>query len=142
MTYRWKAVAATLLAAGLVSTLIAQSGSKSVKTRPKTTAKKTAPKRKAASKSRSTTAKARTKAKSKTKSVRPRYTGQTRPTPERYKQIEQALAARGYLNEEPSGKWGSPSVDALKSFQADNQLPPTGKLDAQSLIQLGLGPRQ
>jgi len=65
-----------------------------------------------------------------------------RPTPERYKQIEQALAARGYLLEEPLGKWGAPSVAALRAFQADNQLPPTGRLDAQSLIQLGLGPRQ
>lgn len=98
-----------------------------------------ASKRKPPAKSKRQTAKA--KAKSKT-TARARSRGQTRPTPERYKQIEQALAARGYLTEEPTGKWGPASVEALRSFQSDNQLPPTGKLDALSLIQLGLGPAQ
>ena len=68
--------------------------------------------------------------------------GQLRPTPERYKQIEEALAARGYLSEEPNGKWTPASVDALRSFQNDHDLPPTGRLDALSLIALGLGPKQ
>lgn len=68
--------------------------------------------------------------------------GQMHPTAERYKQIEEALAARGYLHDSPSGKWGPGSVEALRSFQADHQLPPTGKLDALSLEQLGLGPAQ
>ncbi|HYM12481.1 MAG TPA: peptidoglycan-binding domain-containing protein [Bryobacterales bacterium] len=68
--------------------------------------------------------------------------GQMHPTAERYKQIEEALAARGYLHDSPSGKWGPGSVEALRSFQADHQLPPTGKLDALSLEQLGLGPTQ
>lgn len=68
--------------------------------------------------------------------------GQQRPTPERYKQIEEALAARGYLQEEPTGKWDSNSVEALRAFQADHELPPTGRLDARSLIELGLGPPQ
>jgi peptidoglycan hydrolase-like protein with peptidoglycan-binding domain len=63
-----------------------------------------------------------------------------RPTNERYKEIETALASRGYLGEEPSGKWGSGSVEALRAFQADHQLPPTGKLGSLSLIQLGLAP--
>ena len=67
--------------------------------------------------------------------------GQQRPTPERYKQIEEALAARGYLLEEPTGKWSPGAVEALRNFQADHELPPTGRLDAQSLIQLGLGPQ-
>ncbi len=75
--------------------------------------------------------------KSKKTVVAPR--GQQRPTPERYKQIEEALAARGYLHEEATGKWGPNSVEALRSFQADHQLPPTGRLDALSLTQLGLG---
>jgi len=66
--------------------------------------------------------------------------GQLHPTPERYKQIEEALVARGYLLEEPSGKWGPSSVEALRSFQADHDLPPTGRIDSLSLTQLGLGP--
>ena len=90
----------------------------------------------------STAKKKSTKSRGKTskskKAAGPR--GQQHPTPERYKQIEEALAARGYLQEEPTGKWGPNAVAALRSFQADYQLPPTGRLDAQSLIQLGLGP--
>jgi putative peptidoglycan binding protein len=101
----------------------------------KATAKSKAP----TTKSRRTVAKARSKSKSTTP---PRPRGQLRPSNERYKEIETALASRGYLGEEPSGKWGPPSVEALRAFQADHQLPPTGKLDSLSLIQLGLGPKQ
>ena len=108
---------------------------------PKTNTKKsTAVKKKSsgskAAASKSPAKKAKT---SKTKKVAaPR--GQMHPTPERYRQIEEALVARGYLTEEPSGKWGPNAVEALRSFQADHELPPTGRIDALSLIQLGLGP--
>ncbi|MBI3667592.1 MAG: peptidoglycan-binding protein [Acidobacteria bacterium] len=68
--------------------------------------------------------------------------GQLRPTAERYKQIEEALASRGYLKEEPSGKWTDASAEALRNFQSDHNLTPTGRLDSVSLIQLGLGPKQ
>jgi peptidoglycan hydrolase-like protein with peptidoglycan-binding domain len=68
--------------------------------------------------------------------------GQQHPTQERYKQIEEALAARGYLHTAPDGRWGPDSVEALRNFQAEHQLSPTGRLDAQSLIQLGLGPSE
>lgn len=68
--------------------------------------------------------------------------GQQRPTAERYREIEEALAARGYLLEEPSGKWGPNAVEALRNFQADHDLSPTGRLDALCLTQLGLGPKQ
>jgi len=64
--------------------------------------------------------------------------GQTRPTPERYKQIEQVLAARGYLKEEPTGTWSPGAAAALRQFQTDKNLPATGKLDARSLLELGL----
>ena len=80
---------------------------------------------------------ARSKAKAKTKKARAPQR-QIRPTPERYKQIEQALALRGYLKEEPSGKWSPGAVEALKGFQAANQLAPTGRIDARSLMELGL----
>jgi len=66
---------------------------------------------------------------------------QQAPTPERYKEIQQALADKGYLQGSPTGQWGTDSADALKRFQQDRNLQPTGKLDSLSLIALGLGPR-
>lgn len=67
---------------------------------------------------------------------------QAAPTPERYKEIQEALAAKGYLQpEDASGRWDQPSVEALKKFQADQKLDSTGKLNSLSLIALGLGPR-
>lgn len=67
---------------------------------------------------------------------------QQQPTPERYREIQQALIDRGFLQGEPTGRWDAASVEALKRFQADQQLQPTGKIDALSLIRLGLGPRR
>jgi peptidoglycan hydrolase-like protein with peptidoglycan-binding domain len=68
---------------------------------------------------------------------------QRTPTPERYKEIQQALAAKGYLGpESPNGVWDSASVEALKRFQQDQNLEPSGKIDSLSLIGLGLGPRR
>jgi peptidoglycan hydrolase-like protein with peptidoglycan-binding domain len=66
---------------------------------------------------------------------------QKAPTPERYKEIQQALASKGYL-QSPSGVWDNSSVEALKKFQADQNLEPSGKLDSLSLIGLGLGPKR
>ncbi len=43
---------------------------------------------------------------------------QTHPTPERYKEIQQALADKGYFKGAVDGEWGSDSVDALKRFQS------------------------
>ncbi|MCL6545323.1 MAG: peptidoglycan-binding protein [Bryobacteraceae bacterium] len=67
---------------------------------------------------------------------------QQQPTPERYREIQRALVDRGFLEGEPTGRWDSASIEALKRFQADQQLQPTGKIDALSLIRLGLGPRR
>jgi peptidoglycan hydrolase-like protein with peptidoglycan-binding domain len=64
------------------------------------------------------------------------------PTPERYQEIQQALAARGYYKGTANGTWNSDSVDALKRFQADQNLPPDGKLTSLSLIAMGLGPKR
>src|SRR5690349_15693228 len=36
---------------------------------------------------------------------------QQAPTPERYKEIQQALAEKGYFRGEPNGEWGPDSVD-------------------------------
>jgi hypothetical protein len=68
---------------------------------------------------------------------------QRTPTPERYKEIQQALATKGYLQTAaPSGVWDANSVEALKKFQQDQNLDPSGKLDSLSLIALGLGPKR
>jgi hypothetical protein len=67
---------------------------------------------------------------------------QTAPTPDRYKEIQDALVARGYLpSAEATGSWGDSSADALKRFQAEQTLDSTGKIDSLSLIALGLGPK-
>jgi hypothetical protein len=76
------------------------------------------------------------------KSRRARRSYQQTPTPERYKEIQQALAGKGYFHGEPNGEWGSDSQDALKRFQADQSLTTDGKLTSMSLIALGLGPKR
>jgi hypothetical protein len=67
---------------------------------------------------------------------------QTTPSPQRYKQIQDALVAKGFLSpEDASGAWGQSSADALKKFQAAQNIESTGKIDSLSLIALGLGPK-
>jgi peptidoglycan hydrolase-like protein with peptidoglycan-binding domain len=66
---------------------------------------------------------------------------QLTPTPERYREIQQALADKGYLKSEPDGVWDERSTEALKQFQTDQHLSATGKISALSLIDLGLGPK-
>ena len=76
------------------------------------------------------------------RTVVPSY--QTHPDEDRYRQIQQALADRGYFKGEVDGQWGQDSVDALQKFQLDNKLPDIytdGKINALSLIGLGLGPK-
>jgi hypothetical protein len=112
------------------------------------TGSKSAPKKSSASKSPGK-AGAKSAGKKTSKSGRkaaPRTTWrnrQTAPTPERYKQIQDALVAKGFLNpEDASGAWGQSSADALKKFQAAQNIESTGKIDSLSLIALGLGPKR
>jgi hypothetical protein len=66
---------------------------------------------------------------------------QTAPTADRYRDIQRALAAKGYLPADSvTGQWGTGCVDALKRFQAEQNLEATGKINSLSLIALGLGP--
>jgi Putative peptidoglycan binding domain len=67
---------------------------------------------------------------------------QLQPTPERYKEIQQALVSKGYLSGEPSGTWNQESADALRRFQQDQNINASGKIDSLSLIALGLGPKR
>jgi Putative peptidoglycan binding domain len=66
---------------------------------------------------------------------------QLHPDPERYRQIQQALADKGYYKGQVNGEWGDDSVEALKKFQADRKIDEDGKINSLSLIGLGLGPK-
>jgi hypothetical protein len=69
---------------------------------------------------------------------------QRTPEPERIREIQQALASRGY-NVEPNGQWDQRSMEALKKFQEDQNITNfsgRGKLDSLTLIALGLGPKR
>jgi hypothetical protein len=68
-----------------------------------------------------------------------RQRGQTVPTPARITEIQEALAKNGTLNATPSGKWDDSTTEAMRRFQAAHGLNPSGKLDARSLNELGLG---
>jgi hypothetical protein len=66
---------------------------------------------------------------------------QLHPDPERYQQIQQALADKGYFKGPVNGEWNDDSVAALRQFQTDQKLEGDGKLTALTLTGLGLGPK-
>jgi hypothetical protein len=118
------------------------------KTAPKTPAAKKVAPRTASSTKKATTSK--TTASKKTVASKKGKSGQkvpvsayrqVAPTPERYREIQQALADKGYLKSEPNGVWDDQSAEALRQFQTEQKLSPTGKLSSASLIALGLGPK-
>jgi len=76
------------------------------------------------------------------RTVARRPPSQQQPTTDRYKEIQQALADKGYFQGPVDGAWNPGSVDALKRFQKDQNLDPDGKLGSLSLIALGLGPKR
>ena len=131
----WIEILSLLLAGvvlfGATTATTTTTASKKKKSTPKTTAGK---KTTVATKRRATTTKKPT--------VASWRNTQRMPTPERYKEIQQALASKGYLQPDSSnGVWSNSSVEALKKFQEDQNLEPSGKLDSLSLIALGLGPK-
>jgi peptidoglycan hydrolase-like protein with peptidoglycan-binding domain len=71
----------------------------------------------------------------------PRRSQQRNPTPERYKEIQGALIAKGYLKGPATGVWDADSIGAIKRFQGDQKLDADGKIEALTLIALGLGPK-
>lgn len=73
--------------------------------------------------------------------AKPAPSYQLHPDPERYQEIQKALADRGYFKGDANGVWGDDSADALKRFQADQKLPNDGKISSLTLIGLGLGPK-
>ena len=70
---------------------------------------------------------------------RGRERGQKAPTVDRITEIQQALAKDGSFTGKPNGKWDDSTVDAVKRFQETHGLNPSGKLDAKTLQQLGMG---
>jgi len=80
-----------------------------------------------------------THGKKSTKKSRRRERGQKAPTTERISEIQEALAKDGSFSGKPNGKWDASTVDAMKRFQETHGLNATGKLDAKTLQQLGLG---
>src|SRR6267143_6559634 len=68
-----------------------------------------------------------------------RERGQKVPTPDRISEIQQALAKDGSFAGKPNGKWDASTMEATRKFQETHGLNPTGKLDAKTLQQLGLG---
>ena len=71
-----------------------------------------------------------------------RRSAQQHPTAERYQEIQQALADKGYFKGPVDGNWGPESVDALQRFQHEQNLTEDGKISSLSLIALGLGPKR
>jgi len=88
------------------------------------------------------TRKGATSTKGRTASRYPQRSRQMQPTSDRYREIQQALAGKGYLKSEPNGSWNEESVEALRRFQQDQHINPSGRIDSLSLIALGLGPKR
>ena len=124
---------AAIFAAALA---LPQSATASKKTAPHT--QKPAVKKKSSSSKKSGT---KTSAKTSAKTAAAWHPRQMTPTPERYREIQQALADKGYLKSEPNGVWDAQSMDALRQFQTDQKLSVTGRISSASLISLGLGPK-
>jgi hypothetical protein len=78
-------------------------------------------------------------AKGKTSRRTARQRGQRAPTPQRVSEIQSALAKSGYYSGAPTGKWDAATVAAMKKYQAANDLPASGKIEARTLQKLGLG---
>jgi len=67
---------------------------------------------------------------------------QLQPTTDRYKEIQTALASKGFLQPgQATGTWDQNSTEALKQFQSAQNLEASGRINSLSLIALGLGPK-
>lgn len=108
----------------------------------KAPAKKSASTKTASKSAKKSPVKASSKKKSKSRRRVAKSTGQRQPEPARIKEIQSALASRGY-DVAPTGVWDARSIAAVKQFQEANNISNftgKGKLDSLTLIALGLGP--
>jgi hypothetical protein len=113
--------------------------------KPVTALQKSVAQKRAVTSASSRTASSRTASSRKKAPVKPAVTWRNRqlqPTQDRYREIQTALAAKGYLPpEQATGAWNQNSADALKQFQSAQNLDASGKINSLSLIALGLGPK-
>jgi hypothetical protein len=63
------------------------------------------------------------------------------PSSDRYREIQESLISKGYMQGPASGVWDQNSTEAMRKFQTDQKRDPTGKISAKALITLGLGPK-
>jgi peptidoglycan hydrolase-like protein with peptidoglycan-binding domain len=113
-------------------------------TKPAATASKTSSAKKKPSSSKNSSAKKSSTAKrsgSKSTARKKSVPRQTQPDAGRSREIQSALKTQGYLNGEPTGKWDAATSTAFAKYQHDHGVKATGKPDARSLINLGLGPK-
>jgi peptidoglycan hydrolase-like protein with peptidoglycan-binding domain len=97
---------------------------------------------KSASSSSNKSASTKGKTGKKTRTAKRSAPRQSEPAPDRYMQIQQALADKGFFTGSVNGVWGPDSVAALKQFQESQHLAVDGKIGSLSLIALGLGPKR
>jgi peptidoglycan hydrolase-like protein with peptidoglycan-binding domain len=71
-----------------------------------------------------------------------RVRGQKAIDGDRVREIQEALARERYLKSTPSGKWDSPTQEALRRYQSDHGWQSKTVPDSRALISLGLGPDQ
>ena len=57
-------------------------------------------------------------------------------------EAQKKLNQEGFDAGRADGKWGTKTAEAVKSFQEKNNVPATGKLDEQTLADLGIGTPQ
>jgi peptidoglycan hydrolase-like protein with peptidoglycan-binding domain len=95
--------------------------------------------KKTASRGHAHTRQARGRARKVAAKAPPRPYVQNEPSPDRYREIQGALASKGYLKSTPSGAWDAETQDAMRRYQTDNQFEATGRINSRSLLGLGLG---
>jgi len=131
---------------GMILCLVSLAWAATPATSKKAPVKKSTSKTSAKTAGKTTKSASATKGSSKKAPARKATTWRTRqmaPTPDRYRQIQEALATKGYLQaEDATGSWNQNSIDALKRFQAAQNIESNGKVNSLSLIALGLGPKR
>lgn len=66
--------------------------------------------------------------------------GQREISPERAREIQEALIKQNYLTGSPTGEWDAATQAAMQKYQADNGWQTKITPDSRALIKLGLGP--
>lgn len=68
--------------------------------------------------------------------------GQMSQNPEVIRQVQQQLSSQGYDTGPVDGILGPKTQSSLRKFQQDRQLQASGRLDAQTLAELGVSPAE